>query len=87
VATQLVASRVLTTVSKLNPKSMPLTVAALLAGVTVAYDCGTRAPAAVSAVNNALPEFTKASLSAGFSPPTRAVTGATVVPLPSVRKV
>ena len=85
VAPQLVTSRVLTTVSKLKPKSMLAMTELLAAGEIVAYDCGTRPPEESEPNDPAALEM--ASLTCGFSPPTRLVTAIVPLPLPSVRKV
>ncbi len=78
------ASRVLTIVSKLKPKSTPVTSAE--PSVTLATDCGVAA-GLVSVPSAAAVVFESASAIAGFSPPTRSVT-ATGVPLEaSVRHV
>ena len=76
-------SRVLTMVSKLNPKSMPVTL--LEPGETLVMDCGVLVPV-MSAANVVLP--LPASIFVGSSPPTRFVSAVPTAPVrPLVRKV
>jgi hypothetical protein len=78
---QLAASRRLTTVLKLKPKSASVTTLVFAVGSKLAMDCGVcvavvREPSVAELV------FDAASLSAGFSPPTRFVTATAVLPDP-----
>src|SRR5688572_9919275 len=71
-------------VSKLNPKSMPVTVEVALAGDTIVTDCAMPPLSSIAVHEDVL---LGPSLSAGFSPPTRLVTATTPPPLPAVRNV